>query len=179
MNKTKVYRAIFSDTSRIDAIAFVKYPAIIKTFDYKELSFTDRVFNMKLEGNLVVSPLLIPYQFIYRNDLEEYYIYYTEEDIIKVCNYILDNKSKIKFNYEHDNNRTIDGVNIIGVSTDIDGKEYSSYTLVIQLQINNNDLVNKIKQKDVRGLSIEGIVNVVEDGFVFGTIKDNKFKINK
>ena len=177
MEKILTYRALFNENSKIDAIAFVKYPAIIETFDYKELLIKDRIFELQLEGKMVTSPLLIPYQFIYRRDVEEYYVYYTEADILNASKYIVDNAKSIKFNYEHDAGRPIEGVSIVGAYVDLEGKDYIEGTLVVQLAIDNEELISNIANGSIRGLSIEGVVDVIEDGYVFGTIVDKQFKI--
>lgn len=170
MEKINIYKASFDERSNIEAIAFVKNPAIMKDFLTTERLYADKVLNIALFENRVTSPLLISNQYIYRKDVngEQYYIYYSDADVVKVANYLIKNNDKIKFNIEHDSNRIVEGVEFVGICvTDdvIDNNFYSlpKQTLFVQLNINNDELLQMIKNKEVAGLSIEGEIAMYRD----------------
>ena len=150
----KVYRCIFDDRSKIEAIAFVKQPAILKNFNFKTNAIIDTQLGFIFENNIITSPLLVPEQMIYRIDGngEEYYIYYTYQDVVSISNYIVKNANNIKFNIEHDSNRIIEGVEFIGVATtsettvDMTLIDLPVGSLLVQLIVNNDDLKEMIKR---------------------------------
>ncbi len=176
----KVYRCIFDDRSKIEAIAFVKNPAILKHFAFEQGVEVDRQMKFIYDKNIITSPLLIPDQMIYRIDGNEpYYIYYTKADVIAITNYIILNAGKIKFNIEHDNNRVIEGVEFIGVGTtnenlDLNFFQMPENTMFCELLVNNDEVVRMIENKEVQGLSIEGVMTMVED-----VEKEIEFEIEK
>lgn len=178
----KAYKSHIDDKSVIEAIAFVREPAILKHFLTIERLYEDSVLDFYIQENRVTSPLLIPNQYIYRRDklssgdYEEYYIYYNEPDVITIANHILKNINKIKFNLEHDPAKTLTGVEFVGVCLTDEVIEANFFnlpkqTLFVQLAINNDELLQMINDKQIRGLSIEGFVGLVEDDETYTHLK--------
>ena len=167
----KVFRCYFDEKSTIDAIAFVKNPAILKHFAFEQGVEVDRQMKFIYDKNIITSPLLIPEQMIYRVDEktnEPYYIYYTTADVMAITNYIIKNSSKIKFNIEHDSNRVVEGIEFVGVGVTNDNVELNFFqlpenTMFCEFLVNNNELIKMIENKEVQGLSIEGVMTQDRD----------------
>lgn len=181
-----VYRCIFDEHSSIDNISFVESPAIIEPLMYSKDYLTDKTIKLIYENNIITSPLLIPNQYIYRRDAEgEYYIYYTDADVITAANHIINNSKKIRFNYEH-TNTFFDNINIIGVGLVGDFVNLNYYslpqnTLFIQLLVNNDEVIKMIKEGKIQGLSIEGVMSMIEDTEAFIDLeikRNNTLKYN-
>jgi len=174
-----VYRVIIDEKSVVQAIAFVKEPAIVHPFSFENEKKADTQLNFLYEKNIITSPLLLPNQMIYRRDTDsngkekEYYLYYTDVDVMNCANYIINNSKKIKFNIEHDENRIVEGVEFVGVGVTDDVMLYLSFfdlpknTLFVQLQVNNDELLQMIQNGEVRGLSIEGEFTMIPDDNAF------------
>ncbi len=162
----RVFKIIVDDNDRVDAIALTDAPAIEEMFvafnKQKRVYFND-------ELKMIVSPLLIPQQLIYRYDENgEYYITIDENNIEKVASKIIG--KRIVFNYEH-TAKTFDGVELQSVfvsnkKLDINAPEYFNHlpdrTLYIAAKVNNDDVWQMIKSGDVKGVSIEAMFSVVE-----------------
>lgn len=172
-----IFRADVNEKTKISAISFVKYPAILYNFDFKQEYIIDRLNSMVLVDNYLTSPILIPDQYIYRGD---FFIYYSKQDIIQIANKLIKNVNDLKFNIEHDPSKEVRYIHLIGLYL-LDGVNHSSNynlpigTLFVQLLINNDDLIEEIKNKKIEGLSIEGVVGIKKDESTFRI--DNKFQI--
>ncbi len=185
----KVYRCIFDDKSKIEAIAFVKHPAILKEALTIQKMYLDKKLNFILNENRLISPLLIPNQYIYRFDdktKEDYYLYYSEADVIATANYLINNINNIKFNIEHNSKQLLKDIEFIGVGLVDDIIEMNFYdmpknSLFVQLMINNDDVMNKINSGEFRGLSIEGMLSLIEDNEAFAELEEQALieKYNK
>lgn len=173
----KVYRMtidnILEEKEGVDAIAFVDEPAIERYFVAFHSAGKERVkvyFND--EKRIVVSPVLIPDQMIMRIDEkgEMYYLYSTKEDIEKIHANAM--YKGIKFNFMHDSVAVVEQVSVL--ASYIYNKDISTTTpqwfsdlpdgtWFIALRINDETLWEMIKDKVIKGISIEGVFNIVED----------------
>ena len=180
------------------AISFVDYPAICNNFVYfgkGEQENTPALYLNKVKHE-VVSPILIPNQLILRisETGEKYYIRWSKETIERVAKQYLINQYNNNFSVMHSwfenggnyEDSLIDGVYMLEMWTIDDAKNdrankvYGYHlpegTLMVHLKIYNRKLWQKIVSGDVKGLSIEAFIPVVEAGKI--TYSKNK-KQNK
>lgn len=195
-----VYEITFNENEDLGmtAISFVDYPAICNNFVYfgkGEQENTPALYLNKVKHE-VVSPILIPNQLILRisETGEKYYIRWSKETIERVAKQYLINQYNNNFSVMHSwfetggnyEDSLIDGVYMLEMWTIDDAKNdrankvYGYHlpegTLMVHLKIYNRKLWQKIVSGDVKGLSIEAFIPVVEAGKI--TYSKNK-KQNK
>ena len=168
---TKIVELVIDENHEeitIDAISLVTEPAIAENFVY----FNKAKHNLTLakvdeEQKLLVSPALIPNKHIFRFDAEtnqEYYVYFTEATVKKA--------SEMYLKYNNNNNATVQHENkITGVHTveswivqdpEMDKSKLYGYenipkgTWFVSMKIENDEIIKRIKDGELRGLSIEG-----------------------
>ena len=114
---------------------------------------------------MLVSPALIPNKQIFRYDPNtdsEYYVYFSPETVRKASELYLKHNNHHKATYEHKDR-------VSGVLTveswikegDMDKSKMYGYDLpngtwFVKMKIENEDLWQKIKEGELKGLSIEG-----------------------
>jgi hypothetical protein len=169
MKTTSIVELVISDDNQelaIDAISLVASPAIEQNMVY----FGKEKNNLTLakvdeEKRMLVSPALIPNKQIFRYDPNtdsEYYVYFSPETVRKASELYLKHNNHHKATYEHQDR-------VSGVLTveswikegDMDKSKLYGYDLpngtwFVKMKITNNDLWNKIKAGELKGLSIEG-----------------------
>jgi hypothetical protein len=167
---TKIVELVIDENHEeitIDAISLVTEPAIAENFVY----FNKEKHNLTLakvdeEQKLLVSPALIPNKNIYRFDAEnnqEYYVFFTESTVKKA--------SEMYLKYNNNNNATVQHENkITGVHTveswivqdpkmdksRLYGYDVPKGTWFVSMKIENEEIIKRIKDGELRGLSIEG-----------------------
>ncbi|QDP49328.1 MAG: putative peptidase [Prokaryotic dsDNA virus sp.] len=150
----------------IDAISLVSSPAIEQDFVF----FGKEKNNLTLakvdeEKRMLVSPALIPNKQIFRYDPNtdsEYYVYFSPETVRKASELYLKHNNHHKATYEHQDR-------VSGVLTveswikegDMDKSKLYGYDLpngtwFVKMKINNDELWSRIKDGELKGLSIEG-----------------------
>ncbi len=170
LKETKIVELVISDDSReltIDAISLVNSPAIEQDFVY----FNKKKNNLTLakvddEQRMVVSPALIPNKQIYRYDANtdsEYYVYFSPATVRKASELYLKHNNHHKATYEHQDR--VSGVLTVESWIIEDSKKDKStlygYSLpkgtwMVKMKIENEELWQKIKAGELKGLSIEG-----------------------
>lgn len=181
MAKKKVIELIIDEDDPqwgVQAISFVKYPAIEKNFIFMSKNGRPKrkpVLLLNEEKRLVYGPALIPELEIYRrdDDGEEYFIKFSRETIRKTAHLFMRNNNHHNATVEH-----AYGVN--GITTveswvkdsDIDksislGMKDPIGTWYVCQHVDNDQVWQKIKKKEVEGFSIEGF-------FVEMAIKQHK-----
>ena len=114
---------------------------------------------------MLVSPALIPNKQIFRYDPNtdsEYYVFFSKATVARAAELYLKHNNHHKATYEHQDR-------VSGVLTveswikegDMDKSKLYGYNLpdgtwFVKMKINNDDLWNKIKEGELKGLSIEG-----------------------
>ena len=166
---TKIIELVISDESEeltIDAISLVTSPAIEQDFVF----FGKDKNNLTLakideEKRMLVSPALIPNKQIFRYDPNtdsNYYVFFSKKTVADAAALYLKHNNHHKATYEHQDR-------VSGVLTveswikegDMDKSKMYGYDLpdgtwFVKMKINNDDLWQKIKNGELRGLSIEG-----------------------
>ena len=166
---TKIVELIIEDTSKelaIDAISLVSAPAIEQDFVFFGKEKHNLTFaKVDDDKRMLVSPALIPNKQIFRYDPNtdtEYYVYFSPETVKQASELYLKHNNHHKATYEHQDR-------VAGVLTveswvkegDMDKSKLYGYDLpngtwFVKMKIENDELWNKIKSGELKGLSIEG-----------------------
>ena len=166
---TKIVELVIEENNEmlaIDAISLVSAPAIEQDFvffgkDKHNLTFA----KVDEEKRMLVSPALIPNKQIFRYDPNtdsEYYVYFSKDTVRQAAELYLKHNNHHKATYEHKDR-------VSGVLTteswikegDQDkskmyGFDLPNGTWFVKMRIDNDDLWQKIKDGELKGLSIEG-----------------------
>jgi hypothetical protein len=166
---TRIVELIIEDDNQelaIDAISLVSAPAIEQDFVYFGKEKHNLTFaKVDEEKRMLVSPALIPNKQIFRYDPNtdsEYYVYFSPDTVRKAAELYLKHNNHHKATYEHQ--ERVAGV--LTVESWIkEGKQDKSSlygydlpvgTWFVKMRIENDDLWTKIKEGELKGLSIEG-----------------------
>ena len=174
--KTKIVELVISDESQemtIDAISLVTNPAIEQDFVF----FGKEKNNLTLakideEKRMLVSPALIPNKQIYRYDANtdsDYYVYFSKETVRQASELYLKHNNHHKATYQHEEDVT--GVLTIESwikegdqdKSKLYGFDLPDGTWFVKMKIENDEMWDKIKSGELKGLSIEGyFINKME-----------------
>ena len=174
--KTKIVELVISDESQemtIDAISLVTNPAIEQDFVF----FGKEKNNLTLakideEKRMLVSPALIPNKQIYRYDANtdsDYYVFFSKETVRQASELYLKHNNHHKATYQHEEDVT--GVLTIESwikegdqdKSKLYGFDLPDGTWFVKMKIENDEMWNKIKSGELKGLSIEGyFINKME-----------------
>ena len=169
MKPTRIVELVIQDDNQelaIDAISLVSAPAIEQDFVY----FGKEKSNLTLakvdeEKRMLISPALIPNKNIIRYDANtdsEYYVWFSKETVRKASELYLKHNNHHKATYEHQDR--VSGVLTIESwikEGDMDKSKLFGFNLpngtwFVKMKIDNEELWTKIKNKEIKGLSIEG-----------------------
>ena len=167
---TSIVELVINDDNQelaIDAISLVSAPAIEQDFVYFGKEKNNLTFaKVDKEKRMLVSPALIPNKQIFRYDPNtdsEYYVYFSPETVRKSSELYLKHNNHHKATHEH--NERVSGVltteSWIIQDPKMDKSRLYGYDLpkgtwMVSMKINNDELWNKIKAGELKGLSIEG-----------------------
>jgi hypothetical protein len=169
-NITSIRELVIDNNSEelaIDAISLVSAPAIEQDFVYFGKEKNNLTFaKVDDEKRMLVSPALIPNKQIFRYDPNtdsEYYVYFSPDTVRKASELYLKHNNHHKATYEHQDR--VSGVltteSWIIEDTKMDKSRLYGYNLpkgtwMVSMKINNNELWQKVKDGELKGLSIEG-----------------------
>ena len=174
--KTSIVELVISDENEaltIDAISLVTSPAIEENFVYFNKEKNNLTFaKVDEEKRELISPALIPNKQIFRYDPNtdsEYYVYFSKDTVKKAAYSYLKHNNHHKATEQH--NERVSGV--LTVESWIkEGKQDKSNnfgfnlpigTWFVKMKIENDELWQKVKSGELRGISIEGyFVNKME-----------------
>ena len=170
MKETKIVELVIADDSQelaIDAISLVTSPAIEQDFVYFGKEKNNLTFaKVDEEKRMLVSPALIPNKQIFRHDPNtdsDYYVYFSKETVRKASELYLKHNNHHKATYQHQDR--VSGVltveSWIIEDTKLDKSTLYGYSLpvgtwMVKLKISNDEIWSKIKDGELKGLSIEG-----------------------
>ena len=151
----------------IDCISLVSAPAIEENMVYMSKAKNNLTLaKVDEDKRELISPALIPDKNIYRYDADsdsDYYVYFSK-DTVKNCAYsFLKNNNHHKATYEHQDR--VSGVLTVESSIIEDPKmdkstlygfQLKKGTWMVKMKIENDELWQKVKSGDIKGLSIEG-----------------------
>jgi len=169
MKETKIVELVIEDDNQelaIDAISLVTAPAIEQDFVFFGKEKNNLTFaKVDEEKRMLISPALIPEKTIFRYDPQtdsEYFVFFSKETVRRASELYLKHNNHHKATYQHQDR-------VSGVLTveswikegDMDkskmyGFDLPNGTWFVKMRIDNNDLWNKIKEGELKGLSIEG-----------------------
>lgn len=169
MTPTKIVELVIADDSQelaIDAISLVNSPAIEQDFVFFGKEKNNLTFaKVDEEKRMLVSPALIPNKQIFRYDPNtdsEYYVYFSPETVRKASELYLKHNNHHKATYEHKDR--VSGVLTVeswikegdSDKSKMYGYDLPNGTWFVKMKITNDDVWNKIKEGELKGLSIEG-----------------------
>ena len=166
---TSIVELIISDDNQelaIDAISLVTSPAIEQDFVYFGKEKNNLTFaKVDEEKRMLVSPALIPNKQIFRHDPNtdsDYYVYFSKETVRKASELYLKHNNHHKATYQHQDR--VSGVLTVESwikegdqdKSKLYGYDLPNGTWFVKMKIENDELWNKIKEGELKGLSIEG-----------------------
>jgi len=171
LKTTSIVELVIDDDSQelaIDAISLVSAPAIEENMVYMSKAKNNLTLaKVNEEQKRIVSPALIPNKNIYRvnhNTGDEYYVFFSPATVRKSSELYLKHNNHHKATHEH--NERVSGVltteSWIIEDPKMDKSRLYGYknlpkgTWMVSMKINNSDLWSKIKDGELKGLSIEG-----------------------
>ena len=169
MKETKIVELVIADDNQelaIDAISLVSSPAIEQDFIYFGKEKNNLTFaKVDEEKRMLVSPALIPNKQIFRYDPNtdsEYYVYFSPDTVRKASELYLKHNNHHKATYEHQDR--VSGVLTVeswikegdSDKSKMYGYDLPNGTWFVKMKITNDELWNKIKDGELKGLSIEG-----------------------
>jgi len=169
MKNTKIVELVIQEDNQelaIDAISLVSAPAIEEDFVF----FGKEKNNLTLakvdeEKRMLVSPALIPNKQIFRYDPNtdsEYYVYFSKDTVRQASELYLKHNNHHKATYQHQDR--VSGVLTVESwikegdqdKSKMYGYDLPNGTWFVKMRIDNDELWNKIKEGELKGLSIEG-----------------------
>lgn len=162
------YKVIFSEEKEgVFAISLVENPAI--EIDFIALSKENiiKLAEVSEEKRLLISPVLIPNQPIYRKDENgnEFNIIFPEETILKAQQNFYKQGYQRNSNIEHDNKLTLNDVTFVESWIKEDdmhdkslkyGFDLPNGTWFAVMKVENDETWQRVKNGEVKGFSIEG-----------------------
>ena len=170
MNNTRIVELVIDENSEelaIDAISLVAAPAIEQDFVFFGKEKNNLTFaKVDEEKRMLVSPALIPNKQIFRYDPNtdsDYYVYFSKDTVRKASELYLKNNNHHKATHEHQDRvsgvLTVESWIIEDTKTDkstLYGFSLPKGTWMVKMKIENEELWQKIKSGELKGLSIEG-----------------------
>jgi hypothetical protein len=169
MKETRIVELIIADDSQelaIDAISLVTSPAIEQDFVYFGKEKNNLTFaKVDEEKRMLVSPALIPNKQIFRHDPNtdsDYYVFFSKDTVRKASELYLKHNNHHKATYQHQDR--VSGVLTVESwikegdqdKSKLYGYDLPNGTWFVKMKIENDELWNKIKEGELKGLSIEG-----------------------
>tara|TARA_R110002020_G_scaffold194059_2_gene394636 strand:- start:226 stop:846 length:621 start_codon:yes stop_codon:yes gene_type:complete len=167
--KTRIVELVIADDSEelaIDAISLVTSPAIEEDFVF----FGKEKNNLTLakvdeEKRELISPALIPNKQIFRYDPNtdsDYYVYFSKETVKQASYLYLKHNNHHKATYQHQDR--VSGVLTVESwikegeqdKSKLYGFDLPVGTWFVKMKIENDELWKRIKDGELKGLSIEG-----------------------
>ena len=177
LKTTSIVELVIADESpelTIDAISLVTSPAIEENFVFFGKEKNNLTFaKIDEEKRMLVSPALIPNKQIFRHDPNtnsDFYVYFSKETVRISSERYLEYNNHHKATYQHEED--VSGVLTVESWIIEDTKKDKSTlygfslpvgTWMVKLKITNDEMWSKIKDGELRGLSIEGFfINKIE-----------------
>ena len=169
LKTTRIVELVIEDDNQelaIDAISLVNSPAIEQDFVYFGKEKNNLTFaKVDEEKRMLVSPALIPNKQIFRYDPNtdsEYHVYFSPDTVRKASELYLKHNNHHKATYEHQDR--VSGVLTVESwvkegdqdKSKLYGYDLPNGTWFVKMKITNEDLWSKIKDGELKGLSIEG-----------------------
>tara|TARA_R100000963_G_scaffold32019_1_gene23560 strand:+ start:70 stop:789 length:720 start_codon:yes stop_codon:yes gene_type:complete len=169
MKTTSIVELVIADDSEelaIDAISLVSSPAIEQDFVFFGKEKNNLTFaKVDEERRELISPALIPNKQIFRHDPNtdsDYYVYFSKDTVKQAAYLYLKHNNHHKATYQHQDR--VSGVLTVESWIKEGNQDKSNLynfdlpigTWFVKMKIENEDLWNKIKEGELKGISIEG-----------------------
>ena len=169
MKTTSIVELVIADDSEelaIDAISLVSSPAIEQDFVYFGKEKNNLTFaKVDEERRELISPALIPNKQIFRhnpNTDSDYYVYFSRDTVKQAAYLYLKHNNHHKATYQHQDR--VSGVLTVeswikegdNDKSKMYGFDLPDGTWFVKMRIENDELWNKIKEGELKGISIEG-----------------------
>ena len=166
---TKITELVIDEQNEalaIDAISLVTSPALEVDFVFFGKEKNNLTFaKVDEEKRELIAPALIPNKQIYRYDANtdsDYYVYFSKDTVKKAAYSYLKHNNHHKATYQHE--QRVAGVLTVeswikegdSDKSKLYGFDLSDGTWFVKMKIENSDLWDKIKEGELKGLSIEG-----------------------
>ena len=166
---TKIVELVISDESEeltIDAISLVTSPAIEQDFVFFGKEKNNLTFaKIDEEKRMLVSPALIPNKQIFRYDANtdsNYYVFFSKSTVAQASELYLKHNNHHKATYQHEDR--VSGVLTVESwikegeqdKSKLYGFDLPDGSWFVKMKIENDEIWNKIKDGELKGLSIEG-----------------------
>ena len=166
---TKIIELVISDESEeltIDAISLVTSPAIEQDFVFMGKEKNNLTLaKVDEEKRILVSPALIPLKSIFRYDANtdsNYYVYFSKDTVRQASELYLKHNNHHKATYQHEDR--VSGVLTVESwikegeqdKSKLYGFDLPDGTWFVKMKIENDEMWSKIKDGELKGLSIEG-----------------------
>jgi len=168
----------------LQSISIVEKPAIEREFMYFSEDGRQMLYFQEIEDQrIVVSPAMIPDKMIARKDKDGsiYYVYFSKDTVAKASEYLMKYNKQSHSNINHQRIYSNDMYVMESwikesqndKSTDYGFGDLPEGTWFVKFRILNDDVWNKIKSGELKGLSVEGdfVVGVEKYEEAFGNIK--------
>ena len=164
----ETFKVIFSEEKEgVFAISLVENPAIEIDFIALSKGNIIKLAEVSEEKRLLISPVLIPNQPIYRRDEQgnEFNIVFPEETIVKAQQNFYKQGFQRNSNIEHDDNLTLNDVTFVESWIKEDdthdkslkyGFNLPNGTWFAVMKVENDETWQRVKNGEVKGFSIEG-----------------------
>ncbi len=156
-----------SERFGVEAISLVEFPAIEENWVFFNKDNFLSLAKLDEEKRTLVGAVLIPQKEIPRYDQEldeEYVVYFSEETIKQAQELFMSSLRNNNATYEHKS--TIQGLSVIEswIKEDEKFDKSSQFgfekmplgTWFVKMKVNNDEIWEKVKNKEVKGFSIEG-----------------------
>ena len=166
---TKITELVIDEQNEalaIDAISLVTSPALEVDFVFFGKEKNNLTFaKVDEEKRELIAPALIPNKQIYRYDANtdsDYYVYFSKDTVKKAAYSYLKHNNHHKATYQRE--QRVAGVLTVESwikegdqdKSKLYGFNLADGTWFVKMKIENDDLWNKIKEGELKGLSIEG-----------------------
>ena len=156
-----------SERFGVEAISLVEFPAIEENWVFFNKDNFLSLAKLDEEKKTLVGAVLIPEKQIPRYDQElneEYLVYFSKDTIKKAQELFMSSLNNNNTTYEH--KVPIDGLSVVeswikedekfDKSSQYGFKNMPTGTWFVKMKVNNDEVWQKVKDKSVRGFSIEG-----------------------
>jgi len=152
------------ENAGIDAVSLVEKPAIES--DWVALKKHEvQLKTINEDKRLLMGAALIPNKQIYRRNEktnEEYYIFFSKDTVRKASQLFLKESNQNNATIEH--TKKIDGMSVVESwikegdqdKSNLYGFDAEPGTWFITMKVENDEIWNKVKSKEIKGFSIEG-----------------------
>ena len=166
---TKITELVIDEENEalaIDAISLVTSPALEVDFVFFGKEKNNLTFaKVDEEKRELIAPALIPNKQIYRYDANtdsDYYVYFSKNTVKNAAYSYLKHNNHHKATYQHE--QRVSGVLTVeswikegdSDKSKLYGFDLADGTWFVKMKIENDDLWQKIKEGELKGLSIEG-----------------------